>query len=433
MDDLVEAARSAVAEAVDEPVPLHRIPDRGYVYVTTKEGLEHALDELRGSPVLGVDIEGDSFFSYEESCCLVQVTGLDTRDFIIDPLTVPDLSPLGPILADRSVVKIFHGADYDVVSLKRDFGFEIRNLFDTMIAAQATGHQRFSLGDLVHRYFGIKLNKRYQRHDWSSRPLLDAHLDYARNDSHFLPVLRDLLMEQAEAAGRMHMLAEEYALLEEREWTGRPFSPDDCMRVKGAGKLDDEGRKVLRAVFTRREQIAEDKNRPPFKVWGNDALMLLARGKPRSQAELREVLGEKHHVARRFGRDVTEAVKAGLADASPPPETFRNVTRTSPDVPPFTREDEALMAHLKRWRNSYAEGLDLAPAMIVNNAVLKEVSALRPASVDDLDKVEEMRRWQKREIGEQLVGLVAGWTEKNPKKKQRRRRSRRRKPEVEAG
>lgn len=414
--------------------PLLRIPDHGYVYVTTPTGLEEALEELRGSPVLGVDIEGDSFFSYEESCCLVQVTGLDTRDFIIDPLALPDLSGLGPLMADPQMVKIFHGADYDVVSLKRDFGFEISNLFDTMIAAQSTGHDRFSLGDLVNQYFGIKLNKRYQRHDWSSRPLLPAHLDYARNDSHFLPALRETLALQAEERGRSEMLAEEYALLEKREWTGRPFSPDDCMRVKGAAKLDDEGRRVLRSVFTLREGIAEARNRPPFKVWGNDALMLVAKGRPKSSAELREVLGEKHHVYRRFGREVTDAVKAGLDDATPPPETFRNTTRTSPDVPPFTREDEGLMAALKRWRNDYAEDQGLAPAMVVNNAILKEVAALRPKEMLDLDKIEEMRSWQKREIGQRLVELVADWVAKHPAKKRRRRgRNRRRKSEATAG
>jgi len=423
---VTDAAGAAAAVA-----PLLRIPDHGYVYVTTPTGLEEAVRELRDSPVLGVDIEGDSFFSYEESCCLVQITGLDTRDFIIDPLALPDLSLLAPLMADRSIVKIFHGADYDVVSLKRDFRFEIRNLFDTMIAAQATGHDRFSLGDLVGHYFSIKLNKRYQRHDWSSRPLLPAHLDYARNDSHFLPALRAELARQADEHGRVDMLAEEFALLEEREWTGRPFSPDDCMRVKGASKLDDEGRRVLRAVFTLREGIAEARNRPPFKVWGNDALMLVAKGRPKSHAELREVLGEKHHVYRRFGREVVDAVKSGLADRSPPPATIRNTTRTSPGVPPFTREDEALMATLKRWRNDYAKGQGLAPAMVVNNAVLKEVAALRPKAVEDLDRIEEMRCWQKREIGERLVELVADWVAKHPPKKRRRRR-RRRKSEAPA-
>lgn len=413
--------------------PLLQIPDRGYVYVTTPEGLDAAIDELRGSPVLGVDVEGDSFFSYEESCCLVQMTGLGTCDFIVDPLALPDLSLLGPMMADPAVVKIFHGADYDVVSLKRDFGFEIRNLFDTMIAAQATGHDRFSLGDLVNHYFGVKLNKRYQRYDWSSRPLLDAHLDYARNDSHFLPTLRDLLSEQAEACGRIPMLQEEFALLEEREWTGRRFSPDDCMRVKGAAKLDDEGRRVLRATFACRETIAEAKNRPPFKVWGNDALMLLAQGRPKSQAELREVLGEKHHVARRFGREVTEAVRVGLADRSPPPETIRVTTRTSAEVPLFTREDEPLMVWLKRWRNDYAKGQGLAPSMVVNNAILREVAALRPMAVGDLDRIEEMRRWQKLEIGERLVALVAEWVEKHPPKARRGRRNRRRSPETKVG
>jgi ribonuclease D len=407
------------------PDPIE-LPDLGYVYVDSAAALAAAVEILKDCKVLGIDTESDSFFSYEESCCLVQITGEGTQDFVIDPLEIDDLSALGPLMADPDVVKIFHGADYDVVSMKRDFGYEVRNIFDTMIAAQATGHERFGLGDLVALYFGVKLNKRYQRHDWSSRPLKDVHLDYARYDAHFLGPLRELLSAQAEARGRTEMLAEEFELLERREWTGRPTEPDDCMRVKGAGKLDDDERRVLRSVFMLREKLAAARNRPPFKVWGADVLIAAAKGKPRSTQELRKLLGEKHHVARRYAREVVDATNAGLADSGPPPVVARAPTRTNMKVPPFTRDDEPLMARLKKWRNAHSKALGLSPAMVVNNAVLKEVAALKPKEVEDLDRIDEMRRWQKAQIGPDLVEMVGTWIEANPKKKRRGRRRRRR-------
>ncbi len=413
-----------------EPIPQE---DRGYVYVDSMRTLDEAIAVLARCDVLGVDTESDSFFSYTERCCLMQISGPETPDYVVDPLSIDDLSALGPLFADPARVKIFHGADYDVVSMKRDFGFVFPNLFDTMIAAQATGHDRFGLNDLVGRYFGVKLNKKWQRHDWSSRPLRPEHLDYARNDSRFLPALRRILMVQAEERGRTSMLEEEFSLLEDREWTGRPFRPDDCMKIKGANGLEDDQKRVLRSLFVLREGIAEARNRPPFKVWGNDVMLAVARSEATDASGLRKALGEKHHVVRRYLGDVTEALKAGLADTSPPPAPPRPVARTNPGVPPFTRDDEPLMAHLKKWRNAHAAEIALAPAMVVNNAILKDISALKPKEVAALDAISEMRTWQKQAFGEALVAEVAAWLERNPetgagKKRRRRRRRRRRKP-----
>ena len=420
----------ASTETLPEPIEL---PELGYVYVTDAEGLAAAVADLSGSPVLGVDTESDSFFSHTERCCLVQVTGVGTVDYVLDPLKLDDLSLFGPLMEDPNVVKIFHGADYDVVSMKRDFGFAIRNIFDTMIAAQATGHHRFGLNDLVGRYFGVKLNKKWQRHDWSSRPLREEHLNYARNDSHFLAELRRILMEQASARGREEMLAEEFALLENREWTGKPFEPDSCMRVKGSGTLDSTQRKVLRAVHTLRETIAESKNRPPFKVWGNDDMLKLARTPPKDVKELRHTLGEKHHIGRRYAREVLEAVAAGLHDESPPPEPPTKQTRSIPGVPPFSRDDEPLMAHLKKWRNARSKQLELAPGMIVNNTILKDLAALKPTDVAQMHVLPDLRRWQAEQFGEDLVEQVRKWIEAHPAQPRRKRRRRRRKGKGDEG
>ena len=398
-----------------EAPAVETLPDNGYRYVTTPAQLEECVADLQGTKVLAADIEGDSFFSYTEKTCLLQMTGDSGVDWVVDPLAVPDLEPLRALMESPDVVKIFHGADYDVVSLKRDHGFQVAPIWDTMIAAQATGHERFGLSDLVHQYFGDKLEKKYQRHDWSRRPLLKEHLDYARLDSHYLPRLREILMARAAETDREAMLAEEFQLLESREWTGRPFDPDSCLKVKGSNKLDETGKRVLRALFVLRDTIAERKNRPAFKVWGNDANLKIARARPADQEQLIAALGPKSHIARRHGDVVLAAVAKGRKDTSPIParKTYAP-PRTSPEVPPYTRDDEPLFGVLKQWRNRRAVEVKLTPAMIVNNTVLRHIAALKPKGMADLDLIEEMRNWQRNAYGEELLLLVKSWLADNP-------------------
>ncbi|MBJ96006.1 MAG: hypothetical protein CMP23_16200 [Rickettsiales bacterium] len=417
------------------------IPDRGHRYIARDEELGAVVEVLSTSPVLGIDTESDSLFSYRESCCLVQITGVTGPDFIIDPLSVSDLSPLGPLMENPDVVKIFHGADFDIVSMKRDFGFRFCNIFDTMIAAQATGHERFGLFDLVSRYFGVTLNKKYQRHDWSSRPLKSEHLDYARLDSHYLPTLMGLLADQAAERGRTDMLTEEFGLLEGREWTGRPYHPNDCIRIKGASKLEPDQLRVLRAVCDLRNSIAADRDRPSFKVWGNDACIKLAQRAPKDRAALREALGDNHHIVRRYSRDVVAAVNRGTEDNSPPPTSaHKNREKKSSKVPPFTREHEGLLTHLRKWRNRAADEAGLGPGMVVNNNLLKTAAALQPKQLEQLELIPDIRRWQIKEWGPTLLEQIAEYQRKAKQKaaekaasqgaekesKSRRRRRRRR-------
>ena len=410
------------------------IADHGYRYITKDEELDDVLRVIGDSKVLGIDTESDSLFSYRESCCLIQITGDTGPDFIIDPLSVRDLSPLAPLMENPNSTKIFHGADFDIVSMKRDFGFRFCNIFDTMIAAQAVGHERFGLFDLASQYFGVTLNKKYQRHDWSSRPLKQEHLDYARLDSHFLPTLMALLSEEAAERGRTDMLNEEFELLEAREWTGRDYQADDCIRIKGATKLTPDQLRVLRAVCSLRDGIARERNRPSFKVWGNDSCLKLAASAPVDRNELRKTLGDNHHIVRRYAREVTAAVLKGKEDDSNPPAPARNQKpRVANDLPPFSRDHEKLMTHLRNWRNKTAEEMQLGPGMIVNNTVLKSISALQPRDSEELSRIPEMRRWQIKDWGEALVEQVIAFetarkekaeskAAEGPRKRKRKRR-----------
>ena len=101
--------------------------------ISTAGALARLVDRIAGERLLACDLEGDSLHHYQERVCLVQIS-TPAESFLIDPLSISDFSPLAPVMADPSVRKVFHGADYDIRSLHRDFGIEVVNLFDTMIA-----------------------------------------------------------------------------------------------------------------------------------------------------------------------------------------------------------------------------------------------------------------------------------------------------------
>jgi ribonuclease D len=237
------------------------------------------------------------------------------------------------------------------------------------------------------------------------------------------------------------MAEEEFALLEQRGWTGKSFDPDSCMRIKGANGLDDDNRRVLRAVVSLRDSIAKRKNRPPFKVWGNDICMKLAQTKPTKPGDLRKALGENNHVIRRYGRDVLAAVQAGCDDTTDAPQPPKPPQRINPLIPPFSRDDEPLLSALKNWRNSRSKAEKLGPGMIVNNALLKDLAALKPKSTQQLELITDMRTWQRKEYGAPLVDFIVGWLEKHPEdaepreRRPGRRRGRRggRRSKAEAG
>ena len=146
------------------------MPPRSLPVITQPADLAALVARLRQAPAIAVDIEADSFHSYFEKTCLIQFS-LPGLDAIVDPLALPDLSPLGPVLAAPASEKVFHAAEYDIICLKRDYGFQCAPIFDTMVAAKVLGWPRVGLASLLAEHFGVQVDKRLQRADWSRRPL----------------------------------------------------------------------------------------------------------------------------------------------------------------------------------------------------------------------------------------------------------------------
>ena len=405
--------------------------DTPLVMVDSTEGLEALVAHLETLPVIGVDTESDSFHSYREKLCLIQVSD-DEKDYIIDPLKIDDMSALGRVLANPDVIKVLHGADYDVVCMQRDYGFRIRGLFDTGIAAMFLGHSRFGLADLVERYFGHTIDKKYQRYDWSKRPLPADVLDYARGDTHWLLAIHELMHRHLVKVRRVRAVAEECKRLERKKWSA-PRDEVAWLRVKGVSALDDDEKRVYKYVWEYREGEAERQDRPTFKVIPGDLLLKLARRKPTTDSELERIMGRRTKLQKRYGSGLLAAVREGVdADWDIPRVPRPRRVKSKDPVKLKGRAAERMFLALKDWRNQTVDDNDppLNPLVVANNTTLKTIAAALPETLEELEALSEVRRWQVRHYGEALLQVVADNRklaesepqDDAPKKKRRRRR-----------
>jgi ribonuclease D len=271
--------------------------------------LAELVARLRDEPVVAFDTESNSFHVYRERVCLLQVS-TRTGDWVIDPLAV-DPAPLGAVLCDGRET-VLHGADYDVRCLRREWGWRLPRLFDTMAAARRLGRAGLGLSALVEHQFGVRLSKTFQRADWGRRPLSREALTYAALDTHFLLPIHEVLVAELAARGAAEEARREFDRIAAAEFRERVFDPDGWRRLKGARDLDAPGRAILRALWIAREERARAEDRPPFKVLAEQAMLELARRRPASDEELARVPGVTPSVLRRMG----PALRAAIAGAA---------------------------------------------------------------------------------------------------------------------
>ena len=369
-------------ETLPPPILLTR-PDQVYDLART----------LLAEPIIAVDTESNSLHAFQEQVCLVQFS-TPQADYLVDPLAVPDLSPLAEVFASPQVEKVLHGADYDVLTLRRDFGFAFANLFDTMIAARILGYSRVGLGALLESFFGIRLNKRFQRADWGQRPLPQALLDYARLDTRYLIPLRHRLRAELEEAGLWPLAQEDFArlaALTPRENGRAPWE------VKGAHLLTPQQRAVLAELVTYRDRLAQKRNWPRFKVLSDRTLLAVAQHLPRRMEDLRRMPELTPGLVRRYGRALLQAVERGL-QASPRP------------APPRARPDEAYLARveaLRRWRQAKARTMGVPSDVVLPRTVLEAIAARNPQNEDELAEVMAETPWRRAHFGAEILSVLA--------------------------
>jgi ribonuclease D len=381
---------------VNSTTPSHR----EFLYLQSQTAFDRLAATLAGTALLAVDTEAASFHRYRDRIYLLQ---LSTRDLtaIVDPLAIEDLGALGGLLADRSVEKLFHDADYDLRILQRDYSFAAVTIFDTRVAAQLLNEPGIGLAALLGKYLGVTLDKKYQRADWSQRPLTQGMLEYAADDTRYLPRLRDILKQKLIAAGRWHWAEEEFRLLEAVRWTQAGPAEEGYLRLKGAKLLKGHQLAALRELSLWRERTAKALDRAPFRVLMNEAMLAIAKALPADETALRELRALSPDQLRRWGAEVLQAVRRGVAA---PPESIPVFERGR--RPPSDLAYEERLDLLKARRNAIAERIALAPGVLCPNGVLEAIARLDPKDPRDLVNIDGMRNWQREVVGEELLAAL---------------------------
>ena len=373
-------------------------------YLDTAHAVAGFAAEIAGAPSIALDTEGASFHRFVDRVYLMQ---LSTRDAtaIVDPLPTGDLSSLRPLVESPGVEIVFHDADYDLRLLRQDYGWATRHIFDTRIAAQLLGYKAFGLAALLELHFGISLDKKFQRADWSLRPLSDGMLQYASQDTMYLLALRDILHGELDAKGRLSWAKEEFTRLEQTQWSAEDSS-QNFLKLKGARDLKRRELAVLRELVPWRDGVAKELDRATFRVVSNDVLLEIARTQPTTRQALGVIKGMPRGVLEQRGEVVLACVTRAMALDEAELPKFPKAPRWEKD-PEF--DDRA--ARMRTVRDEVATRLELDPGVLCSREKLETIARRMPTTMDELYETPDLRRWQADLLG---PGVLRALTAPSP-------------------
>ena len=340
---------------------------------------------------IAIDTESNSRHRYPEQVCLVQVA-TSNKVYLIDTLAVDDMKPIGEVLADETVVKVIHGADYDIRCMDREWGFRVRNLFDTSIAARFVSLEQTGLSALTEALLGVHIPKlaSIQKSDWSHRPLSQKALSYAATDVWHLLSIQKALESRLRTLARSTWVSEECARLEEIRYVA-PDPETAFLSLKGSHRLGGQEKAILKRLFVLREAEARRRNRPPYYVLPHETLVHLASNPAADLARLPSLRGQ---VASRFGRLLRAALHRGLADPPISNPVRYGQRRMTP------REIERLQI-LKRWRVNLGRQLSIDPALVWPRVSLERL-AKAPHTFGAELQSNEVKQWQREQFATSL-------------------------------
>jgi ribonuclease D len=387
--DSRQATKSTIIQAMIPP------PTNGPIWVAKPDDLKRMVNDLVRYPILAVDTESNSLFAYHETVCLIQFS-TGEKDYLVDPLSIPDLSILAPIFADPEREKVFHAAEYDLICMKRSFGFKFNNIFDTMVASRILGKPSIGLGAMIESEFGITLDKRYQRANWGKRPLTDAMLAYARLDTFYLIPLRNRLKAALQEGDRWPLAMEDFCRLCQVHSPSLENGAEPWWRITGSQDLTPIQAAVLQELSNYRDERAKAADVPPFKVLGNKDLLDVAKACPKNQEELYSQTNISSNQIERHSGGMLQAVQRGM-HAKP---LYR---------PSYPRPDEQFLNRvdsLRNWRKLTGHNLGVESDVILPREILELIAQNNPKRPEDLADLMRPVPWRFERYGGQILKLL---------------------------
>lgn len=366
------------------------------VWVNDPNSLKRMVEDLSAQTRIAVDTESNSLHAYRERVCLIQFSTPKT-DYVVDPLAFDDLGSLAPLFSNARIEKIFHAAEYDLICLKRDFGFEFGNLFDTMQAARILGYQYVGLENILFDKFNVKVDKRHQKANWGARPLTPAQLDYARMDTHYLIALRNLLEAELRATRRWGFAQDDFALACRVDEPKEKLNGASWKRFSARRDISPRELTILSELCLCRDAIAEMMDRPPFKVIPDSTLLDIAKNLPEKDVDLAGI-GLSQKQIHLWGAQILEAVRRGTRS----PLVKREQAERPKDAT-LKRLDK-----LKAWRRKIAQEMKVESDIVLPKRFLQILAERPPKDMDALKFVMRESPHRFGRYGDQIHRLVGG-------------------------
>lgn len=345
------------------------------MWVDTSEKLHTMIQDLASQTRVAVDTESNSLHAFREQVCLLQFSSVHS-DYLVDPLVLDDLEPLAPVFSNPKIEKIFHAAEYDLICLRRDFGYVFANLFDTMHAARVLGYPAVGLDRLLGDKFGVNMDKRHQKANWAARPLTKEQIHYARLDTHYLFDLRDALSAELKGKEMIQFAREDF----ERACRAGESKPKangaSWERFAGRKDLSQRELTVVAHLCKWRDREAERLDRPPYKVMMDDVLIELAKNPPEAKVDL-SAAGLSEKQIRLWGDMVLSAIRHG----GEAPLVAKKQAE---------RKDDAVLRRLeklKAWRKKVGLAMKVESDIVLPKPYLAVLSENPPKDMKDLGRM----------------------------------------------
>jgi len=359
-------------------------------FIQNETDLNTLVNLAQKTDAVALDTEFVWERTYYPQLGLIQIALSDEDCYLIDPIAVKNLRPLGKLLSDRGVIKILHDAPQDLAILQRATGATPQNIFDTRLAAGFSDlSATLSLVHLVKELLDISLSKEETRTNWLQRPLSEEQIRYALDDVRYLRAVRVVLLNRIIGPKIKSWLQEELNLLNNPASYSGPPDNVRFRKIRGNSHLDKQGLAILKNLTTWREGIARKVDRPRGHVLKDNILLDIARQKPLSTSDLTTKIGLSEKATKKYAKTIVAII-----------ETTLDQKESSYPAPHYSirlsKQEKTRMENLQNLITLKCELLGIAPSLIGNSSELKQlVKTLNSTKKNEPEQLRQTDGWRK--------------------------------------
>lgn len=355
--------------------------------ITKPSQLQELIAKAKTAKAIALDTEFFWERTYYPRLGLIQLAISGDECYLIDPLALDDLRPLGELLANRNLVKILHDAGQDLAILYHATGSAAQNVFDTRLAAGFAGlPSTLSLSTLVQELLDINLTKNETRSDWLYRPLTAEQQAYANDDVRYLHALRLLLLSRITGPKIKSWLNEQLALYNNPHFYISDGS-SRYQRLNASANLPPAGMTILKRLFDWREETARTSDKPRGHILPDSALLAIAHHPPTDIPALGD-LGLSNLAMRRYGDDII-ALCAEIANISD--KVDKAVTRKNQRL---SAKEKEIFQRLQDMIRLKSEILGIDPALVGNSDELRAVARFLAEGAPSAVNLRQFSGWR---------------------------------------